>query len=226
MIMTGCSSKEAITESAPPQPYVELYFDLVAWHDSIVAHIGNDDDIIILQTTAANVALSNEVVTPPSANTGLGPVITFDSAITGFPFSFHLACLQAGAGITFDDREGSDLHQAAPVGYQDRTLSIGDTDDREDDDFEIVITACNENYKVYAIGIEVIDNAVENGEYIAVQCVDSTQDTIFAESPDCPGTGVFMGIVSNQELLRLMLNENASGDDLFVRDFYFAVRRK
>jgi len=226
IILVGCSAKDEITAPAPAPPFVELYFDKAAWESRVEAYAGSEDAILVFPTTGDNISLSTEIPFVPSSNGNLGPVITFDSTATGYYFSFHLACLIAGYQMTFDDREGADLHQVTPVGYRDRTISIGDTDDLEDDDFEVAITACNENYKVFAIGLEVIDNAVEDGEYIAVQCADTTQDTVFAESPDCGGTGIFMGIVSNQDLLKLIFNENPGGDDIFVRDLHFGVKRK
>jgi hypothetical protein len=221
--IVGCGAEDQITPPPEESPFLELYLEKDLWIDRVRGYVG-EDKIVEFPTTAENVSLATEVSGPPTQNVSIGPVNTYDSTVTGFCFSFHLSTLQPGSQMTFDDWEFD--NPQAPAGYRDRAISIGDCGNFEDDDFEIMITARDAHYKVIGIGIEVIDNALENDESIEVHCADTTQDTIYAESPDCDGTGAFIGIVSNQELLKLIFNESPGGDDIFVRDFYFVAVRK
>jgi hypothetical protein len=219
MTLVGCGAKDKITP--PAQPFVEVYLDKLMWQNKVM-ELAGDSAILEFPTTPTNVILANEVSSLRS-NLSLGTTITFDSANTNYPFQFYLQAMSPGHTLVWDDLEGTDLHPATPAGYRDRTISVGDTDDAEDDDFELGTFDWAEGCKVLAIGIEVIDNAPEDSEYIAVHCVDTLLDSTFYVSLDCNGTASFLGIVSSEPILKIMFNENPNPDDMFVRDFYFGI---
>jgi hypothetical protein len=162
-------------------------------------------DVHELMTTAENVALADEVASPPGKNQGISGVLTWQGATTGFPFDFVLTTF---AGITYWDDEG----------FGRNTLSIGDIDNAENDDFHLEVTGTD----VYALAIWIHDNTSMSGEDV----------TIWGATPDggeeyieqLPrGYNGFFGVVSPVPLRRIEFNEDSGGDDIAVYGFRFAV---
>lgn len=186
------------------------------------AKLAGDDRIVVFPTTAENIALANEVGAPPQSNARLGRLITFDRSNTGFPFTFSLEAAIGGYDLVFDDLEGSDLHKAFRPMDQERSISIGDVDNNENDNFAIQIPEWNLDSAVFAVGITVGDNDAESGESISMTGIGGFSKQ-FSLKPDCPGTHGFIGIVSTVPITMLYFNENNEGDDIFVRDPEFGV---
>ncbi len=196
----------------------KCYLNKTEW-EMAVADLAGDDLITEFLTTADNIALSNEVGGPPGSNINLGQILTFDSSATHFPFTFFLRATNAGYRLVFQDMEGGPAFGSMD---QERSISIGDVDDEENDDFNIQIQEWDANCAVFAIGITVGDNSRESGEFIALNGINSFYKK-FDMSPACPGTHGFIGIVSTVPLMSVAFNERSTGDDIFVRDFCFGV---
>jgi hypothetical protein len=198
----------------------ECYLNETEWQMA-VADLAGDNLITEFLTTADNLTLSYEVTVQPVPNTHMGNILTFDSSTTHFPLSFYLKALNAQTyGLTFMDLEGG----APAFGSidQERSISIGEVDDEENDDFEIQIQEWHPNCAVFAIGITVGDNTRESGEFIALNGINSFYKK-FDMSPACAGTHGFIGIVSTVPLTSVAFNEVSTGDDIFVRDICFGV---
>ena len=204
-----CSGKDAV-----------CYLNKTEWQMA-VANLAGDSLITEFPTTADNLTLSNEVTIPPVSNTHMGYILTFDSSETHFPFSFYLKSPYATTyGLTFMDDEGGPAFGAMD---QERSISIGDVNDEENDDFEIKIQVWDPQVAVFAIGITVGDNAKEAGEFVDVNGVQEFYKKFEETSPNCAGTHGFIGIVSTVPITSVYFNEVYLEDDIFVRDFNFGV---
>jgi hypothetical protein len=230
MAMTGCGSKKAIDHDGKETPFVNWYLDKGQWTEMLRGYVG-EDNILEFLTTRNNIVDANEVNSFPDSNFSLGPIISFDSAVIDFPFSFYLRTLAGSHNLVYDDREGTELDPVWPEGFRERAISIGDVNDHEDDDFEIAITESDPNYKVVAIGFEIIDNSAEDGEYSRILSIENSTDTILDTTSFAPvessSGGIFFGIVSSRPISKFIFNESSlANDDIAIRDFYFAVARK
>ena len=180
--------------------------------------------LIELPTTADTLMMADEVDSLPGENETLDRVLTFDSASTGYPFQFVLTAA-ASPHFKFDDKEGSDYHNAFP-GDQARSLSPGDVDDYDNDDVEITIPVWRPGTAVFAIGMTVGDNTAESGEFTAAEGTGGFAKQMDGCVPNSPGTNVFLGIVSTVPLTRMFFNERDGSndyDDMFIRDLKFGV---
>ena len=171
-------------------------------------------------TTAANILLANEVTTLPEPNAWLGSIITFSGDQTGYPFDFSLRS-ERGYDLVYDDRETNFVPAFQPLN-QERSISIGDVDDYENDNFEIAIPEWNRRAAVFAIGITVGHNNASSGESVEVTGVNDFYES-FTDAPNCPESHGFLGVISTGPLTTMFFNEDNDGDDIFVRDFRFGV---
>lgn len=164
----------------------------------------------VLTTTAANVALANEVPSPPGPNAQLCGTpsnyqvpctLTWEAASTGACRDFALGVQQ---GITFDDNEFSYTN----------SLSIGDVDNGENDDFVVTFGG---GPPTHAFGFTLLNNGFSLGEEIRVYDTGGVligRDTVLPENVD----SAFIGITSNQPIGRVEFDEDAGGDDIAIRD--------
>jgi hypothetical protein len=194
------------------------YLNKTQWQMAAADLVGDDLTVEFL-TTAQNLALANELGWEPSPNVSMGPIITFDSTATHFPFNFHLKA-NASYRLVYDDQEGGG--PAFRPLNQERSISIGEVDDEENDNFWIEIPEWRPNAAVFAIGITVGDNDAASEEEIVVTGINGLNKT-FDMSPNCPQSHGFIGIVSTVPLMSVSFNEGNGGDDIFVRDFCFGV---
>jgi len=199
----------------------ECYLNKTEWMLA-AERLAGDDKIVQFPTTAENVALANEMGWLPGPNVSLGSIITLDGTATGFPFDFSLQATIGGHRLIFDDQAGSPLRDAFAPLDQERSISIGNVDDEENDNFEIRIPEWDPKAGVFAIGITVADNSAESGEEIIMTGIGGFTKT-FGLRPHCPGSHGFIGIVSTVPITSLFFNENNAGDDIFVRDPEFGV---
>ncbi|MCI0636227.1 MAG: IPTL-CTERM sorting domain-containing protein, partial [Actinobacteria bacterium] len=194
-------------DEAPAGP-LTFYTDEAAWTAAV-----NAAAVDSLDTTAANVALADEVGSPPAQGEALGPQLTFRAASTGLCGSFTLRALQAGAGLTFDDGEPN------PPLFPADGLSIGDVDDFENDDFQLGFPTGS----FFAIGFFLVDNTQDAGESLRVFGSGGLLGTLAGSSiPDSSGgASTFVGVVSPVPLVSIRFDEDAGGDDVAIRDLRF-----
>jgi hypothetical protein len=169
-------------------------------------------------TTPENLLLANEVHALPIPNTGMGSILTFGRSVTTYPFDFTLKATIGGYSLVYDDQESGPGF--APLD-QARSISIGDINNNENDNFEIAIPEWNTNAAVFAIGITVGHNEAKGEEFIDVHCIGEF-DHRFQDRPSCPSSHGFMGVVATVPIKSMFFNEDNGGDDIFVRDFEFA----
>jgi hypothetical protein len=180
---------------------------------------------LVFDTTAANVALANEVASPPGVGAYLcGPPgnpqpscqLSFEAVNTQLCRDFTLRSLQAGSGITFDDsQERSD----SPAWQE--ALSIGDINDHPNDDFAF---SFGTGEPVHAFGFHFVDNQRQRDESLKVYGPGDQLIAILPGhlAPVSDGNRVaFVGIVSPLPITRVFFDEDTSGDDLAIRDFRF-----
>ncbi|MCM2271227.1 MAG: hypothetical protein NDJ18_01545 [candidate division Zixibacteria bacterium] len=124
------------------------------------------------------------------------PILTGDSSRAHYPFSFYLRALASGHTLVYD-YQGSDP-AFAPMDRQ-RSISIGDVDDGENDDFEIAIPTWP-------------NNAAESGEGGTVYGVNGFANKALPSSrPACTGRHGFLGVVAIVPIISLKFNDNDTG---------------
>jgi Thiol-activated cytolysin len=195
------------------------YLNKTEWQMAVAQLVG-EGHIIEFPTTAENLSTANEMGWVPGQNNNMGNVLTFDSSVTHYPFTFHLRATEGGAGLVFEDQESGPAFGAMD---QERSISIGDVGDQENDDFDIAIPVWNNNAAVFAIGFTVGDNEYADEEYVEVTGVNNFIHRFGKTSPNCPGLHGFVGIVATMPITLIHFNEGSGGDDIFVRDFCFGV---
>lgn len=212
------------------------YLDKDAWKDAVEAM---NLQYMEWLTTPGNFCYTNEVKCASFGypegeancgsgaypNMGMGPVLTFDSSNTGFPFTFYLHGPESGNnGLVYKDLEN--YKPAFGSMDQERSISIGDCrwEKSTNDDFEIGIRNRQDNCHVFAIGITVGDNEKEDGELIRAYYKNGGYDE-YNQSPDCENTHGFIGIVSYNDLSGIFFDERGGSwsDNIFVRDPCFGV---
>ena len=194
---------------------VTLTNDIAEWRNAVQS----DMSMGIWETSQANMALADESESFQQNNRQIwmGKRITFDASNTGFPFTFYLESVEVDEttiyGLVWNDDEAS----------WRETISIGDIDNLEDDDFEIGISEGN----VYALAFNMIDNTDLGGEFLEVHAEDGTSECQIASITNSDarelGSG-FIGILSPVPIKRIYFNEDAGGDDIGIKHFYFGYQ--
>jgi len=197
--------------------------DQAAWESMV-------SDIEILTTTAENVFLADEVTVMPGPNAKLGPILTFQALNTGLSRSFSVESLQAAGqsdpsdplyegGFTFDDHDGG-----TPITDSADALSVGDTDDFENDDWQLRLL---DGATVMAFGIEIRHSKYATGETITLNLLANNETVAVLDIGSLPGDmnvdqTYFIGIVSDTPFDTITFNEDEAGDDIAIADFQFA----
>ena len=125
---------------------VKITTDIAEWRNLVQ----RDMSMGTFETTQANMDLADESEDFILNNKQLwmGKRITFDGSNTGFPFTFYLECIEVDEttdyGLVWNDDEANWVE----------TISIGDINNFEDDDFEIGINEGN----VYALAFNMVHN--------------------------------------------------------------------
>ena len=190
--------------ATPAAAGVSFYTDEAAWTAAV-----NAVAVDAFDTTAANIALADEVVSAPSQDAGLGAQLTFRAATTGLCGGFSLHTLESGAGFTFDDGEPS------PASFPSDSLSVGDIDDFEDDDFRISFPTRT----VFALGFSLVNNTQDIAESYRVLGAQGLIGTLPGSSiPDSSGNGsTWVGVVASEPITSVVFDEAAAGDDIAIR---------
>ncbi len=194
---------------------VSLYTSEATWRDEVQMR---GMTINKWETTPANVQKANEAY---KFNYSYSPqilmyeIITFSGAVTGYPFDFHLRNTAVSGdplALVLNDTEGLNNN------FTHTTVSIGDIDDFENDDFEIVVTGS----QVYAMGFIMKSNTDTNDEYLEVI---AAQEDCYLDQLNLPmANDLFIGVISPVPLKRLFFNESEDDDDMGIQDFYFGVK--
>jgi hypothetical protein len=132
---------------------VTFYTDMTAW----LAAVTNTETFPF---TASNVQKADEVTSLPGNNAQLGSALTFAANNTGLSRSFTLQALQSGANLVYNDTEFG-----SPLSFGTNTISIGDIDNHENDDWQVTMTS---GPALTAFGFDLLDNAANAGELFSV----------------------------------------------------------
>jgi hypothetical protein len=200
-------------------------YDIVEYRPLEVQIIGSESEwrnavlsagfvICEWQTNSENISKAIEINVIPGENTPLGNRLTFLSDTTSFPFDFYLenTAVDDPWALVYADQEAD--------GYKWDWISIGDTDDFENDDFEVGVTGSS----VYAFAIDIGDNVFSSDEYVEIYGQDAnTGQETFLKQFKASELKPFMGILSPIPLTKVMYNESTDGDDIFVQNFRFGI---
>lgn len=189
---------------------ITVYSDLSSWQAAF------SSGFVEFETSSANMALANEVGGAPGNNVDIGSTLTFDDSNTSLGFEFTVFDPNSG-GFTFNDDEGG----AGDAVWESGTLSPGDINNGENDDFEV-----SANTPLYGFYLDFIDYEVGAGESFTLFNGVSTVATITAPSDlptDQPNVRQFWGVVSTDPFDRVVYDENSDGDDIGIADFGFAT---
>lgn len=204
---------------------VDFYKNEAAWKYAVQANMTMGK----WETNKSNVQKAEEAPGfsyHPNGQIFMGKRITYKSAKTSFPFDFHLENKAVPANhanviwaLVFEDREGSTSGLPWP-----ETISIGDIDDFENDDFEIWVSGNN----VYAIGFIMVDNSTHSSEFLEVHAIDGAgecQIGLITHAQAGGGfTNGFIGVVSPVPIRRIFFDEDSGGDDIGIKHFYFGYK--
>lgn len=198
-----------------------LVTDSAVWNANLVG-----GSLESFDTSAANLALSDELAAAPGSNDDIGSVLSFDSANTGLSRSFILSSVNVPAtsprGFTYSDNEGS-------LGGANH-LSVGDvngvagsptpTIDYEDDDFRVVT-----DISMTAFSFVLIGNDTNISESIQLFLGSSPVATLTGVPTTSSSGEVFIGILSTDAFDTIIFDEDRTGDggdDVAIQDFQFA----
>jgi hypothetical protein len=165
---------------------------------------------------------ANFIVDPNNQQIWMGKRITFSSDTTSFPFNFYLENKDPNVpsnhtnvawALVFEDNEAN----------WPQTISIGDIDNFEYDNFEIGVTG----NRVYGIGYNMVDNGTNANEYLKIYAHDGTNECEIGHISHAAASGFtdgFNGIISPVPIRRIFFHETNDGDDIGVKHFYFGYK--
>lgn len=203
---------------------VQRFGDYTAWRNALEP----DYEEFVLQTTAANLALADELDAAPAGNAPVGPKMTFYGADTGLPLDFYLESTNAPNLTSASDQAWTLVFRDQEFwSGADRYISIGDVDGldgdhrsvMENDDFDIGIIrdgSTASGQAVYAIGFWVADNTSQSGESVTLR--GDGFEVRFTDN-----LNGFMGFISPFPITSIHFDEDGGGDDIAIRDFHFGV---
>jgi hypothetical protein len=192
------------------QAWVNFYVDDFAGWQAAAQAAAGVQQTFTLTTTAANVALADEVGAPPADNQALGYLLTFDQSNLPDCRGFSLKALTStlSYALVFNDVEGT-----LPANFTD-AISVGDIDDLENDDFEIGFPA--DEPPAYAVSFVVRDDGATAGEAVRVY---GAGGALLATFTALPATVNFtIGVVAGEPISRVTFDEDSGGDDIAVAD--------
>jgi hypothetical protein len=216
----------------PQGEYVTYFDDEGEWAAAVAAAGG---DVISFNTQQNfDMPKADEISSPPGTNTPLGPQLTFRRENTGLPLDFQLRALNVDPAVPARALVYSDNENGWPI-FQ-KLICIGDVDGvpgypnsvslYQNDDFEVSVT--NRRGQVFAVGMTVWANYYGAGENLKIYGEDGALlDSLTYGLPSISAYGtseyVFMGVVSDVPISRIVFDERADGDDIAIRDFRFGV---
>jgi hypothetical protein len=183
----------ALFSKAPQAGLITFFTDEAAW----LTHTGLSS-IRNFEMTAENVALADEVTSPPAIGSRLGPALTFQASNTGLPYDFSFRSENPGTEVIYTD----------PVS---QILGLGSTPTRHHD-WSVAFGAGG---PVFLIGMEM---SSRNASLVDAIRVFDTNDVLVASLPLGNIQGGFFGIVSDNPIGRILYDDNpAPGGKVLTR---------
>ena len=173
--------------------------DQAVWNSVVSEHVR-------FGFSGEEVILANEITELPRDNARLGQQLSFDEATTGLDSSVVFRTLERGARFVFNDTEHLPEFQDA--------LSVGDINDYENDDFEVVVSG----EQVFAFGINVLDNNSHATESIRLY----GDDEALLGSSTLPDGDFFIGVISDRPIARVAIDERDDGDDIAISGYSYS----
>jgi len=187
---------------------VSFYTDSAAWNAAVGAAAVESFD-----TTPANLALADELVAPPGFNQSMGTQLTFRAPNTGLCGGFTLRALEPGATLVHQDLAGGAF-------WGSGTVSIGQTDSFDDDDFAMSFPTDS----FFAVGFYLVDTTTASSEWFRVYGaggqIGALNGNDIPSSSPFPGS-VFVGAVATEPITSVRFDESSDTDDIAIRDLAF-----
>lgn len=181
---------------------VVLYPDREEWirNSGITQHVGSK---------AGDLTHASQIGMPPTPGSPLGCHLDFGDCLPQ-PAWFSMTGLEPSATFVFSDA-GSAVFVDA--------VSIGAAGVSTDDDVRFDFPGTTQGGEaIFAFGFTVRDNESARGEAISVYGVgDVLLGTV--AMPECAGASAFVGIVSDDPIAWILVDESADGDDIALGDF-------
>ncbi|MFH1419657.1 MAG: PEP-CTERM sorting domain-containing protein [Planctomycetota bacterium] len=168
------------------------------------------DSAYQFEFTASNMALAEEIPSPPPDDSDVGSPLTFDGTATGLPWSFRIETLEAGASFQWNNP-----HYGA-----DNSLAVGMHPTYKDDDWEIEILA---GTGLFAFAFDLLDSEYVSGESWSIYGLD---DTLLGTTSAIPVSlaPAFMGVVSDEPIVFAHFEESATdGEHIGIANFRFGI---
>jgi hypothetical protein len=201
IVIIACSS--LLTPQARSAPI--FYTDEVSWLAAITG-------LETFDTTASNILTANEVSSLPGANEQLGvDLLTFESVNTGLSLKFSVETERPGSRWTFDDHENG-----GNIPIFDNALSPGDLNDEFNDNLEFIFSGIG----ISAFGFDLRNNDDNDSEHFDIYGVGNLLLASFSPIPINAGSQ-FLGVVSSEDIYRIVFDEDNGGDDIAIANFQF-----
>ncbi|MEA1952438.1 MAG: FecR domain-containing protein [Planctomycetota bacterium] len=211
-VQRGTAKADQFVRRMPPAPRVRFFTDQAAWS----AAAGRAETF---STHGRNLTQAAEVSAVPQAGQTLAAVLNFPSSATRLARGFRISMLEPGSGkghgFVFDD-----YNKPGDSPGFDNALSVGKIERFQDDDWQMEITS---GPRLYAFAFDLCDNAPAKGESISVY---GTGNRLLARYDEIPGVGqqhVFLGMISNTPITKIVFNEDPADDDTAIANFRFAT---
>ncbi len=211
----GVARADQFVRQMPLAPRVQFFTDEATWLSAVA-------QVETFSTHARTLIQADEVAALPVAGQMLSAVLNFQTASTRLSRSFRLTMLEPGNGqghgFVFND-----FNQPGDSPGFDNALSVGNIEQFQDDDWQLEITS---GPRLYAFAFDLCDNTPHKGESLSVY---GTGNRLLASSDKISGANqkkMFLGVISNTPIVRIVFNEDPAGDDTAIANFRFATPRE
>ncbi len=181
---------------------VTFFSDLTNWQTDVTTQTTS------IAFTDVNVLAFDEVLSLPATNEDVGSPLTYSSGSPTLEqcYKFSLNTLQSSAGFVFNDSSS---------GAWVNSLSIGNINQYENDDFEIDFET---GMEPFAFGFDLTDNTQDSGEILHVYAADDTTllGSITGIFNSSGNVNTFIGVNSTVPIGRITFDEGSGGDDAGV----------
>ena len=174
-------------------------------------------DLVDWDTNAGNVAQASELGGVTLYwDAALGSHLTYDK-VTPDSLSFEITNTGVVPGNIFGL-----IYWDRNEGFPEGTIGIGDIDNYENDDFEIV----QNTLKVFAFAFEIGDNVFSSDEVMEVAAIDpNSGNEVMWKEFQHNEMAPFIGLISPIPIGRISFNESPDGDDIYIKDFKFGISK-
>ena len=218
VVCSGCVTGLAPSSALATTTY---FTDLGSWQIAAQAVAGSTQAV---ELDSATLQLSDQLAGPPVADAALGHTLTFSAA--AIPSCPDITLIAADAdNQTLEDSWIFDDQESGSSVFDSVTLSIGDVDDFEDDDFTIDFLAAHPR----AVGIFLVGNFRESGEVLTVAGATGVLLSIPAAGlPAYDPAGAFVGFVADEPIYSVAFDESSfvppglDGNDIGIKQLWLA----